>query len=163
MQSQLLIVFLYKNWVTFFSYVLILCSMCFKKDDRRADAETRARALIEEDYRKLGPLKWGLVYVFKSHEIDNEFILWPSVLLTFTLLHAQFSVLQREQSLSFLYCLLFSCLQEIPNLSPDGLCFLKKGKNGTLTKNTKYFAFYVWWFPQNLLYRQRYLSIIFLC
>uniref|UniRef100_A0A671U7K2 Solute carrier family 13 member 3 n=1 Tax=Sparus aurata TaxID=8175 RepID=A0A671U7K2_SPAAU len=33
--------------------------LCFKKSDHRAEAEARARALIEDDYRKLGPLNFA--------------------------------------------------------------------------------------------------------
>lgn len=53
-----------------------------------------------------------------------------SLLLTFYFT-CSISVLQRERSLSFLYCLPFCCSQEIPNLSLAGLCFLKTGKKGT--------------------------------
>lgn len=33
------------------------CRLCIKKNDQRAEAEARAKAVIVEDYRKLGPIK----------------------------------------------------------------------------------------------------------
>lgn len=54
-----------------------------------------------------------------------------SVLITeaFTFFSSMCSGLQRGLYLSFLCCLLSCCSQEIPNLSPAGLCFLRKGKD----------------------------------
>ncbi len=61
----------------------------------------------------------------------NEYILVTEPFTDFHFTNS-FSVLQRERSPSFLFCLLFSCSQEIPNLSLAGLCFLKKGEKNTL-------------------------------
>ena len=41
------------------SAVLFSCRLCIKKQDRRAEAEVKAQAVIEDDYRKLGPVKWA--------------------------------------------------------------------------------------------------------
>ena len=37
--------------------LLCSCRLCIKKQDRRAEAEAKAQAVIEDDYRKLGPVK----------------------------------------------------------------------------------------------------------
>lgn len=78
--------------------------LCLRKHDRRAQAEAKAQALIEEDYKKLGPLKWGLVYVFKCHAVDFEWVhvhhrAFDSILLC--MLHFSFA----EGSISFFFIL----------------------------------------------------------
>ena len=105
------------------------CRLCIARQDRRAQAEARAQALIQDDYRKLGPIKWGLVYVCKSHATDGE---WGHFVFSqcrsLTLASFTPSVSHREPSRSSSCCLLFSSSHEIPSSSPAGLCFLKKGK-----------------------------------
>lgn len=117
-----------------YSMFWIFCRLCFTKQDRRTQAEARAKALIKEDYRKLGPIKWGLVYVLKSHAIDARWKISRTESLTYSYSAFMLSALQREPSLSFLYCLPFSSSQGIQSLWPAGLCFLKKGKRSWLLK-----------------------------
>ena len=100
-----------------------LCRLCVKKLDQRAQAEAKAQTVIDEDYQKLGPLKWGHlvqtpVQCFRCTVDHNSDLYFPFSIL----------VLQRDPSCSFLFCLAFSCSQEIPSLSLAGLCFSPKGK-----------------------------------
>uniref|UniRef100_A0A8D3DUF9 Solute carrier family 13 member 3 n=1 Tax=Scophthalmus maximus TaxID=52904 RepID=A0A8D3DUF9_SCOMX len=53
-----------------------LIRLCFKKHDHRAQAEARAQALIEEDYRKLGPIN------FAEGAISFFFVLFAVLLFT---------------------------------------------------------------------------------
>ncbi|XP_057686220.1 solute carrier family 13 member 3 isoform X2 [Corythoichthys intestinalis] len=50
--------------------------LCLKKRDQRADQEAQARAVIEEDYRKLGPLN------FAEGAISFFFVLYAVLLFT---------------------------------------------------------------------------------
>uniref|UniRef100_A0A8C5EPA7 Solute carrier family 13 member 3 n=1 Tax=Gouania willdenowi TaxID=441366 RepID=A0A8C5EPA7_GOUWI len=50
--------------------------LCFKTNDRRSQAEARARALILEDYRRLGPIK------FAEGAISFFFVLFAVLLFT---------------------------------------------------------------------------------
>uniref|UniRef100_A0A671U5K1 Solute carrier family 13 member 3 n=1 Tax=Sparus aurata TaxID=8175 RepID=A0A671U5K1_SPAAU len=56
----LMLIFLFFGWI-WISYLYggLNTRLCFKKSDHRAEAEARARALIEDDYRKLGPLNFA--------------------------------------------------------------------------------------------------------
>lgn len=66
--------------------------------------------------------------VSSNTEWMNTFL---SEALTDSHLTCSISALQRDQSLSFLYCLWSSFSQEIPNLSVAGPCFLNLGKSAS--------------------------------
>lgn len=56
----LMLIFLSLGWLWIsFLYGGLNTRLCFAKHDRRAQAEARAKALIVEDYRKLGPLNFA--------------------------------------------------------------------------------------------------------
>ncbi|XP_061840002.1 Na(+)/dicarboxylate cotransporter 3 [Nerophis lumbriciformis] len=70
-------VFLVLGWVWIaFLYGGLNTRLCFNKHDQRAEAEARAKALIEEDYRKLGPLN------FAEGAISFLFVLFAVLLFT---------------------------------------------------------------------------------
>ncbi|XP_029012643.1 solute carrier family 13 member 3 [Betta splendens] len=73
----LMLLFLFLGWIWIsFLYGGLNTRMCVKKADQRAEAEARARALIEEDYRKLGPLN------FAEGAISFFFVLFAVLLFT---------------------------------------------------------------------------------
>uniref|UniRef100_A0A4W6E998 Solute carrier family 13 member 3 n=1 Tax=Lates calcarifer TaxID=8187 RepID=A0A4W6E998_LATCA len=73
----LMLLFLFLGWIWIaFLYGGLNTRLCFKKNDRRAQAEARAKALIEEDYRKLGPIN------FAEGAISFFFILFAVLLFT---------------------------------------------------------------------------------
>ncbi|KAG7463332.1 solute carrier family 13 member 3 [Solea senegalensis] len=73
----LMVVFLFLGWL-WISYLYggLNTRLCFKRYDQRAQAEARARALIEEDYRKLGPIN------FAEGAISFFFVLFAVMLFT---------------------------------------------------------------------------------
>lgn len=63
----LMLLFLFVGWLWIaFLYGGLNTRLCFKKDDHRTKAEARAKALIVEDYKKLGPINFaeGAILVF---------------------------------------------------------------------------------------------------
>uniref|UniRef100_A0A3Q3RHN1 Solute carrier family 13 member 3 n=1 Tax=Mastacembelus armatus TaxID=205130 RepID=A0A3Q3RHN1_9TELE len=62
-------------WITFL-YGGLNARLCSKKQDQRAQAEARAKALIDEDYRKLGPIN------FAEGAISFFFVLFAVLLFT---------------------------------------------------------------------------------
>ncbi|XP_042265845.1 solute carrier family 13 member 3 [Thunnus maccoyii] len=73
----LMLLFLFLGWIWIsFLFGGLNTRLCFKKHDRRAQAEARAKALIEEDYRKLGPIN------FAEGSIAFFFILFAVLLFT---------------------------------------------------------------------------------
>uniref|UniRef100_A0A3Q1GR75 Solute carrier family 13 member 3 n=1 Tax=Acanthochromis polyacanthus TaxID=80966 RepID=A0A3Q1GR75_9TELE len=72
---MLLFLFLAWLWISFL-YGGLNTRLCFAKQDRRAQAEARAKALIEEDYRKLGPLN------FAEGAISFFFVMFAILLFT---------------------------------------------------------------------------------
>ncbi|XP_034733353.1 solute carrier family 13 member 3 isoform X2 [Etheostoma cragini] len=55
----LMLLFLFLGWIWIaFLHGGLNTRLCFTQHDRRAKAEARAKALIEEDYRNLGPIKY---------------------------------------------------------------------------------------------------------
>uniref|UniRef100_A0A672YGV3 Solute carrier family 13 member 3 n=1 Tax=Sphaeramia orbicularis TaxID=375764 RepID=A0A672YGV3_9TELE len=73
----LMLLFLVLGWVWIaFLYGGLNTRLCFKKEDRRAQAEARAKAVIEEDYRKLGPIN------FAEGSIAFFFVLFAILLFT---------------------------------------------------------------------------------
>ncbi|TNN73332.1 Solute carrier family 13 member 3 [Liparis tanakae] len=55
----LMLLFLFLGWIWIaFLHGGLNSRLCFTKHDRRAQAEAKAQALIEDDYRKLGPIKY---------------------------------------------------------------------------------------------------------
>ncbi|XP_015220137.1 Na(+)/dicarboxylate cotransporter 3 isoform X2 [Lepisosteus oculatus] len=56
----LMLLFLFLGWLWIsFLYGGLNTRLCLQKKDFRAEAETKARAVIEEDYKKLGPVKFA--------------------------------------------------------------------------------------------------------
>uniref|UniRef100_A0A3Q3JSB6 Solute carrier family 13 member 3 n=1 Tax=Monopterus albus TaxID=43700 RepID=A0A3Q3JSB6_MONAL len=72
---MLLFLFLAWLWIAFL-YGGLNTRLCFKKDEQRSQAEARAKALIVEDYRKLGPIK------FAEGAVSFFFILFAVLLFT---------------------------------------------------------------------------------
>ncbi|KAM3617829.1 uncharacterized protein V6R79_011686 [Siganus canaliculatus] len=73
----LMLLFLFLGWLWIsFLYGGLNTRLCFKRNDHRAQAEARARALIEDDYRKLGPIN------FAEGAISFFFILFAVLLFT---------------------------------------------------------------------------------
>uniref|UniRef100_A0A3Q1JU30 Uncharacterized protein n=1 Tax=Anabas testudineus TaxID=64144 RepID=A0A3Q1JU30_ANATE len=73
----LMLLFLFLGWIWIaFLYGGLNTRLCYKKNNHRAEAEARARALIEEDYRKLGPLN------FAEGAISFFFVLFAVLLFT---------------------------------------------------------------------------------
>uniref|UniRef100_UPI0037E8DE69 Na(+)/dicarboxylate cotransporter 3 n=1 Tax=Semicossyphus pulcher TaxID=241346 RepID=UPI0037E8DE69 len=73
----LMLLFLFLGWIWIsFLYGGLNTRLCYKKQDQRAQAEARARALIEEDYRKLGPIN------FAEGAISFFFVLFAVLLFT---------------------------------------------------------------------------------
>ncbi|XP_028308646.1 Na(+)/dicarboxylate cotransporter 3 isoform X1 [Gouania willdenowi] len=73
----LMLLFLFMGWLWIsFLYGGLNTRLCFKTNDRRSQAEARARALILEDYRRLGPIK------FAEGAISFFFVLFAVLLFT---------------------------------------------------------------------------------
>ncbi|XP_034028940.1 solute carrier family 13 member 3 [Thalassophryne amazonica] len=73
----LMILFLMLSWVWIaFLYGGLNTRLCCSKDDSRAQAEARAKAVIEEDYRTLGPIN------FAEGAISLFFLLFAILLFT---------------------------------------------------------------------------------
>ncbi|KAM4609612.1 Na(+)/dicarboxylate cotransporter 3 isoform 2-T2 [Polymixia lowei] len=73
----LMVLFLVLGWIWIaFLYGGLNTRLCLKKQDQRALAEARAKAVINENYRKLGPLK------FAEGAISFFFILFAILLFT---------------------------------------------------------------------------------
>ncbi|XP_029362468.1 Na(+)/dicarboxylate cotransporter 3 [Echeneis naucrates] len=73
----LMLLFLFLGWIWIaFLYGGLNTRLCFNKHDRRSQAEAKAKALIEEDYRKLGPIN------FAEGSISFFFILFAVLLFT---------------------------------------------------------------------------------
>ncbi|KAM9342415.1 Na(+)/dicarboxylate cotransporter 3 [Pholidichthys leucotaenia] len=73
----LMVLFLFLGWVWIaFLYGGLNSRLCYSKQDQRAKAEARAKALIIEDYRKLGPLN------FAEGAIAFFFVLFAVLLFT---------------------------------------------------------------------------------
>ncbi|XP_039590913.1 solute carrier family 13 member 3 [Polypterus senegalus] len=73
----LMVIFLFLGWIWIsFLYGGLSPSVCFKKKNVRMEAEERARAVIKEDYEKLGPVK------FAEGAIGVFFVLFALLLFT---------------------------------------------------------------------------------
>ncbi|XP_077369003.1 Na(+)/dicarboxylate cotransporter 3 [Festucalex cinctus] len=73
----LMFVFLLLGWIWIaFLHGGLNTRLCFKKRDQRSQEEAQARVLIEEDYRKLGPLN------FAERSISFFFVLYAILLFT---------------------------------------------------------------------------------
>uniref|UniRef100_A0A3P8X3C3 Solute carrier family 13 member 3 n=1 Tax=Cynoglossus semilaevis TaxID=244447 RepID=A0A3P8X3C3_CYNSE len=73
----LMVIFLFVGWLWIaYLYGGLNTRLCFKRQDHRAQAEARARAMIEEDYRKLGPIN------FAQGSIAFFFVLFSVLLFT---------------------------------------------------------------------------------
>uniref|UniRef100_A0A669BS69 Solute carrier family 13 member 3 n=1 Tax=Oreochromis niloticus TaxID=8128 RepID=A0A669BS69_ORENI len=73
----LMLLFLFLGWLWIaFLYGGLNTRLCFTKQDRRTQAEARAKALIKEDYRKLGPIN------FAEGAISFFFVLFAILLFT---------------------------------------------------------------------------------
>lgn len=73
----LMLLFLFVGWLWIaFLYGGLNTRLCFKKDDHRTKAEARAKALIVEDYKKLGPIN------FAEGAISFFFVLFAILLFT---------------------------------------------------------------------------------
>ncbi|XP_066499791.1 solute carrier family 13 member 3 isoform X1 [Hoplias malabaricus] len=73
----LMIVFLFVSWIWIsFLYGGLNTRLCINKQDDRAAAEAKARAVIDEDYKKLGPINFAEV------SISFFFILFAILLFT---------------------------------------------------------------------------------
>ncbi|XP_038579156.1 solute carrier family 13 member 3 [Micropterus salmoides] len=73
----LMLLFLFLGWIWIaFLYGGLNTRLCFKKYDQRAQAEVKAKALIEEDYRKLGPIN------FAEGAVSFFFVLFAVLLFT---------------------------------------------------------------------------------
>ncbi|RVE70924.1 hypothetical protein OJAV_G00069390 [Oryzias javanicus] len=73
----LMLLFLFLGWLWIaFLYGGLNSRLCFKKHDHRAQAEAKAKALILEDYRKLGPIN------FAEGAISFFFVLFAVLLFT---------------------------------------------------------------------------------
>ncbi|XP_076022948.1 Na(+)/dicarboxylate cotransporter 3 isoform X1 [Genypterus blacodes] len=73
----LMALFLILGWIWIaFLYGGLNTRLCIKKQDERTQAEARAKAIIDEDYRKLGPIK------FAEGAIAFFFVLFAILLFT---------------------------------------------------------------------------------
>ncbi|XP_074499531.1 Na(+)/dicarboxylate cotransporter 3 [Sebastes fasciatus] len=73
----LMVLFLFLSWIWIaFLYGGINTRLCVTKHDRRAEAEARAKDLINDDYRKLGPIN------FAEGAISFFFVLFAVLLFT---------------------------------------------------------------------------------
>ncbi|KAF7663592.1 hypothetical protein LDENG_00206060 [Lucifuga dentata] len=73
----LMVLFLFLGWIWIaFLYGGLNTRLCLKKQDQRAQAEAKAQAVIEEDYRKLGPIN------FAEGAIAFFFVLFAVLLFT---------------------------------------------------------------------------------
>ncbi|XP_061531008.1 solute carrier family 13 member 3 isoform X1 [Phycodurus eques] len=73
----LMLIFLLLGWIWIaFLHGGLNTRLCFKKCDQRTEEEAKAQALIEEDYRKLGPLN------FAQGAISFFFVLYAVLLFT---------------------------------------------------------------------------------
>nr|XP_057908241.1 solute carrier family 13 member 3 [Doryrhamphus excisus] len=73
----LMLVFLVLGWIWIaFLFGGLNTRLCFKKHDQRAEAEVRAKALVDDDYRKLGPIN------FAEGAICFFFVLFAVLLFT---------------------------------------------------------------------------------
>uniref|UniRef100_UPI003AB0F52B Na(+)/dicarboxylate cotransporter 3 n=1 Tax=Centroberyx gerrardi TaxID=166262 RepID=UPI003AB0F52B len=73
----LMLLFLFLGWIWIaFLYGGLNTRLCIKKEDQRAQAEARAKAVIDEDYRKLGPIN------FAEGAISFFFVLFAILLFT---------------------------------------------------------------------------------
>ncbi|KAM9785559.1 Na(+)/dicarboxylate cotransporter 3 [Neosynchiropus ocellatus] len=73
----LMLLFLVLGWLWIsFLYGGLNSRLCVRKHDRQSEAESRAKALIEEDYRKLGPIN------FAEGSISFFFVLFAVLLFT---------------------------------------------------------------------------------
>lgn len=73
----LMLLFLFVGWLWIaFLYGGLNMRLCYKKNDDRAKAEARAKALIVEDYRKLGPIN------FAEGSISFFFVIFAILLFT---------------------------------------------------------------------------------
>ncbi|CAL8256305.1 Na(+)/dicarboxylate cotransporter 3 isoform X2 [Gadus morhua] len=73
----LMLIFLFLGWLWIaFLYGGLNTRLCIKKQDRRAEAEVKAQAVIEDDYRKLGPVN------FAEASIAFFFVLFAVLLFT---------------------------------------------------------------------------------
>ncbi|XP_071401908.1 Na(+)/dicarboxylate cotransporter 3 [Centroberyx affinis] len=73
----LMLLFLFLGWIWIaFLYGGLNTRLCIKKQDQRAQAEARAKAVIDEDYRKLGPIN------FAEGAISFFFVLFAILLFT---------------------------------------------------------------------------------
>ncbi|XP_053704915.1 solute carrier family 13 member 3 [Synchiropus splendidus] len=73
----LMVLFLVLGWLWIsFLYGGLNSRLCIRKHDRQSEAESRAKALIEEDYRKLGPIN------FAEGSISFFFVLFAVLLFT---------------------------------------------------------------------------------
>ncbi|KAM9855476.1 Na(+)/dicarboxylate cotransporter 3 [Aulostomus maculatus] len=73
----LMLLFLFLGWIWIaFLYGGLNTRLCFRKDDHRSQAEDRARAVIQEDYRKLGSIN------FAEGAISFFFVLFAVLLFT---------------------------------------------------------------------------------
>lgn len=73
----LMLLFLFLGWLWIaFLYGGLNTRLCITKQDRRTQAEARAKALIKEDYRKLGPIN------FAEGAISFFFVLFAVLLFT---------------------------------------------------------------------------------
>uniref|UniRef100_A0A3P9KQ18 Solute carrier family 13 member 3 n=1 Tax=Oryzias latipes TaxID=8090 RepID=A0A3P9KQ18_ORYLA len=73
----LMLLFLFLGWLWIsFLYGGLNSRLCFKKHDCRAQAEAKAKALIIEDYKKLGPIN------FAEGAISFFFVLFAVLLFT---------------------------------------------------------------------------------
>lgn len=119
----------------------ILCRLCLKKQDHRSQAEDRAKAVIEEDYRKLGPIKWGLVYVFISCSRRwMHTLLSQNIWLTFTL-RAPFQFCRGSDR--FLFCIVcHSAVHKRSQIYPWLVCVFWKRVRKTVTWFNLYFVFW---------------------
>ncbi|KAA8591350.1 hypothetical protein FQN60_002293 [Etheostoma spectabile] len=72
-----MLLFLFLGWIWIaFLHGGLNTRLCFTQHDRRAKAEARAKALIEEDYRNLGPIN------FAEGSIAFFFVLFAVLLFT---------------------------------------------------------------------------------
>ncbi|XP_072305302.1 Na(+)/dicarboxylate cotransporter 3 [Eucyclogobius newberryi] len=73
----LMLLFLIVSWLWIsFLYGGLNMRLCFKREDHRAKAEARAKAMIVEDYKKLGPIN------FAEAAISFFFVLFAILLFT---------------------------------------------------------------------------------
>uniref|UniRef100_A0A3B3ZZ51 Uncharacterized protein n=1 Tax=Periophthalmus magnuspinnatus TaxID=409849 RepID=A0A3B3ZZ51_9GOBI len=73
----LMLLFLFVGWLWIaFLYGGLNTRLCFKREDHRAKAEARAKAMIMEDYKKLGPIN------FAEGAISFFFVLFAVLLFT---------------------------------------------------------------------------------